>query len=167
MLNKLYISLGILAVLGLAWARYDYVVKDRDKFKASAKFEKEEKEKAIKTIADQLEEAKRTQNVLEVYHDAEAKIQYVDRVVTKQVIEYRDRNPVRVQLSADFVRAYNDSTSELYTENPSIGTNDSTGTLAKIVNDADALEVATSNNRACIKNALRLRALQDWAKPQP
>lgn len=167
-INKLYLAIGLAAIIALSsfglWLHG--VISDRDKFEASAKFEKAQKDIAIKTLDEQAAEQAHTNSILEVYHESEAKIQYVDRVVTKQVIEYRDRNHVRIQLPDDFVRAYNDSTSELYSESPSIGANDSTGTLAKIVNDADALEVATSNNRACVRNALRLRALQSWAAPQ-
>ncbi len=163
--SKLYLYAAIAIALAGGFFYVKHVLDERDKFRSEAIFEREQKEMAIKSIADQIEEAKRTQNVLEVYHEGEAKIQYVDRVVTKQVIEYRDRNPDRIQLSADFVRAYNDSTSELYSENSSLGTNDSTGDLAKIVNDADVLEVATNNNRSCVRTIARLRALQEWANP--
>jgi len=101
-LNKLYAALGLIAVIGLAWWRYDFVVKDRDHQEARAT-------KAESDLKSRIDNEKKDIQVLEVYHDAEEKIVYVDKIVTKEVIRYRDANPVRCTLPPDFARVYNKS----------------------------------------------------------
>jgi hypothetical protein len=49
-LNKLYLALGIAAVVGAAWLRYDYVVKDRDELKTKLATSQAELTKANETI---------------------------------------------------------------------------------------------------------------------
>jgi prophage endopeptidase len=49
-LNKLYLALGIAAVVGAAWLRYDYVVSDRDELKMQL----EQSESNLKVYRDAL-----------------------------------------------------------------------------------------------------------------
>ena len=158
---KLYAALALIALIGAAFWRYDYVVKDRDQLKLNY----EMATAAADQYRAQVEaETKRNNEILDKHHDAEAKIEYVDKIVTKEVIRYRDRVVTRVELPADFVRIYNESTESEHKENSTIGTNDSPPALGKIVTDADVLEVSTRNNRACVKYMQRLWSLQDWAE---
>jgi len=157
---KVYAAAILIALIGAAYWRYDYVVKDRDQLKANY----EMATAAADQYREQVQsEVKRNNEILDKHHDAEAKIEYVDKIITKEVIRYRDRVVTRIELPADFVRIYNESTESEHKENSTIGANDSPPTLGKIVTDADVLEVATRNNRACVKYAQRLWSLQDWA----
>lgn len=135
----------------------------RDTYKASALSEQSEKVKALQTISKIQESANNDRVLLEEYQNAKATIQYVDREVTKQVIKYRDVVTTRFVISPEFVRAYNESTESSHSENPAPGIDGSSAALAKIVTDADLLEVVTSNNRVCVKQAAQLTALQVWA----
>lgn len=106
MLTAIQIKLivyGLLAA-GVAYGLYDIktTYSERSEFKLAA-------EKSAKELKDYKENEKHEVKVLEVYHDAEEKIVYVDKIVTKEVIKYRDANPVRCTLPADFVRIYNQS----------------------------------------------------------
>jgi len=159
---KVYAALALVALIGAAFWRYDYVVKDRDQLKLNY----EMATAAADQYRAQVEaETKRNNEILDKHHNAEAKIEYVDKIVTKEVIRYRDAVPIRIQLDDKWVRAYNLSTESAHSESAASGTNDTATALRKIVTDADALEVATSNNRTCVKNALRLQSLQEWVKP--
>jgi len=91
-------------------------------------------------------------------------IQYVDRIVIKKVIEYRDRVPGRCMLHPEWVRTYNLSTEQVRAESSASEPNGSSATLTKAVDDAVALEVSTSNNRSCVAIAAQLEALQEWAQ---
>lgn len=91
-------------------------------------------------------------------------IQYVDRIVIKKVIEYRDRVPDRCMLHPEWVRTYNLSTEQVRAESAASELDGETEAAGKAVDDAVALDVATTNNRACVAIAAQLEALQEWAK---
>jgi len=155
---------ALLLALGLAgyvmWLQHS-----RETYKASAEFEQSEKVKAIQTIAKIQESANKDRKLLEGYQNVKAEIQYVDKIVTKEVIRYRDIVTTRFVIPDEFVRAYNTSTESVHIEGAATGTDGSTTTLRKIVNDADLLQVVTANNRICVKQAAQLTALQIWASP--
>jgi len=62
------------------------------------------------------------------------------------------------------VRIYNLSTEQAITESAATEPNGASGTPAKAVDDAQALEVTTTNNRICVSEIKKLTALQEWAK---
>jgi len=90
-------------------------------------------------------------------------IKYVDRIVVKKVIEYRDRVPDRCMLHPEWVRTYNLSTEQVRTENPASESNDQAEAAGKAVDDAVALDVVTTNNRSCVETRAQLEAFQEWA----
>lgn len=104
------------------------------------------------------------------YENRRGEIRYVDRIVTKTVVEYRDRVVDRVVLPAEWVCAYNLSTMRV----PEAGTTcQFDGTTARLgdlvvapVDDARVLDVVTYNNRLCVSQATQLRTLQRWASEQ-
>ena len=159
--SYLYGAVGIAIILGLSWV---YFLKEsRDKYQAKAVYEQAEKDKAIAMIKQLQESAASDQKLLEGYQSVKTEIQYVDRDVVKQVIKYRDVVTTRYIIDPKFVQIYNESTESVHTENSTTGINDTGPSLAKIVNDADLLDVVTSNNRICVKQAAQLTALQKWA----
>lgn len=119
-----------------------------------------------KIVADEKAKDEVATDKLETKYETITKmeIKYVDRIVTKKVIEYRDRVPDRCMLNPEWVRVYNLSTDSASQESASIEPNGTSGTIAKAVDDAMALEVATTNNRICVAEIEKLTALQEWAK---
>lgn len=164
MLNLKSYLYGGLAILILLAIGYVYFIKEsRDKYQAKAVYEQSEKEKSIATVNKMLQNAESDRKLLEQYQSTKSEIKYVDKIVTQQVIKYRDVVTTRFVIPDSWVLAYNSSIESVHTENPATGTNDTSPALAKIVNDADLLEVVTGNNRICVKQAAQLTALQKWA----
>lgn len=125
-----------------------------------------EKDKA-EAVVLQLSELKTTNAkvnlLLAKYQTTKKEVEYVDRIVTKEVIRYRDAVPNRCLLSGMWVNTYNLSTT--YQTDTPTGTDGATGAYADHpVDDAIALEVATFNNRQCVREKERLSALQQWAQ---
>jgi hypothetical protein len=90
-------------------------------------------------------------------------IQYVDRIVIKKVIEYRDRVHGRCLLHPEWVRTYNLSTEQVRAESAASEPNDQAEAAGKTVDDAVALDVVTTNNRSCVETRAQLEAFQEWA----
>lgn len=119
-----YFILALGIVGGVLYIKHQFAL--RDKFEASAKFERAEKDKAIATINEQIENAKKDKAITTELHDEQTKIEYVERVVTKEIIKYRDANPVRCQLNDNWVRIYNQAITTDYLPSSAIGANDKT-----------------------------------------
>lgn len=153
------IAIAVLSALGYVY----WLHESNEKNKATAIAEREKKEAAIQAIATIQESANADRKLLEGYQSVKTEIKIVDKIVTQQVIKYRDVVSVRTVVPPEFVRAYNDSTEHAHQENSPTGVNGATGAFTKVVNDADLLEVVTSNNRLCVKQAAQLTALQKWA----
>ena len=128
MLTALQIRLalyGILLAGIVSGALYiKHVFNERDKFEAESKYERAEKDKAIKTLTDERLDAGRNQKIVYVTQQGEEKIKYVDRIVTKKIIEYRDAEPVRCQLPASWVSIYNESLARIDLQDPSAKPNE-------------------------------------------
>lgn len=163
-----YGVLALLAVGSVSWIGYQIynAFDEREEFKLKATHEEAEKNKAIKSISDMIADQQRTHKISEAYNEVKTQIEYRDREVIKKVNVYRDRVVERFVVNDEWVRAYNESTEPMHSENPPAGTDGAPTELRKAVSDADLLDVATSNNRICVKQAEQLKALQDWAKPQ-
>jgi len=119
-----------------------------------------------KVVADEKAKDEVATDKLETKYETITKVEikYVDRIVTKKVIEYRDRVTDRCLLDPEWVRVYNLSTDSASQESASGEPDGAGGTIAKAVDDAKALEVATTNNRICVAEIKKLTALQEWAK---
>ncbi len=155
---------GAALVAILAAGSYVYwLYSSRESYKESAALERAEKIIAVQTIAKIRESANKDQKLLEGYQHVKTQIQYVDKIVTKDVIRYRDVVTTRFVIPDEFVRAYNTSTESVHIENAAPGTDGDAASIRKIVNDADLLQVVTANNRMCVKQAAQLSALQLWA----
>lgn len=118
---------------------------------------------AIQTINTIQQDAEKTRKLLEGYENVKTQIEYVDRIVTKDVIRYRERVVNRCELSNDWVRIHDQATASVYTESPATGVNGATGRAGTPIDDAEALAVVTNNYRMCIADQAKLRALQAWA----
>lgn len=157
---------AILIVLGLLLSVW-WLRDSLQDAKTEAANEKAAKIQAIQTISNIQKNAAADQKLLEGYQSVKTEIQYVDKIVTREVIKYRDVVTTRFVIPDEFVRAYNTSTESVYTENSTTGTDGAAPALRKIVNDADLLQVVTANNRLCVKQAAQLTAFQSWAnQPQ-
>lgn len=111
-----------------------------------------------------------TEELLAEYENRKEEIRYVDRVVTKTVVEYRDRVVDRIVLPAEWVCAYNLSTMRLPEAGTTCQFDGATTRLGDLVvtpvDDAKALDVVTYNNRLCVAQANQLRTFQTWASEQ-
>lgn len=119
-----------------------------------------------KLVADAKKKDETATNKIETKYQIVTKVevQYVDRIVTKEVIKYKDRVVNRCQLDPEWVRIYNLSTEQAGTESsPAVATSPAAD-AGKTVDDAKALDVATRNNRVCVAEIEKLKALQEWAK---
>lgn len=109
MIRSLYIYLGLgAAVVGLglyAWglsSRLDLAETERDTALATAS--------ALKTdLENERAEVVRVNSLLESLENKEAEVRYVETVVNKEIVKYRDRVVNRCQLSDDWVCIYNNS----------------------------------------------------------
>lgn len=128
--------------------------------KAEAKKEKALAESVSKQLADAKTEKERVDILLTNYQTTKQEIKYVDRVVTKTVIEYRDIAVDRCPIDGLWVYTYNLSTLPKADSSPRV--DDPTIRLRENYDPATVLEVATHNNRQCIYEKERLRALQGW-----
>lgn len=156
---RLYIALAVLlATAGAGW-HYSTVIDERDHYK----FRAETAESAI--IAAKAED-KRVNVITDTHTKTVEKIVYVDKIITKEVVKYRDRVVNRCELNSEWVRIHNQAASGL-PEDTGTGAIDgaATGTGQSGVDDADALDVTTSNyNKYHICKA-RLETLQDLVRP--
>lgn len=110
------------------------------------------------------------EELLAEYENRKEEIRYVDRVVTKTVVEYRDRVVDRIVLPAEWVCAYNLSTMRMPEADTTCQFDGATTRLGNLVvtpvDDARALDVVTHNNRLCVAQANQLRTFQTWASEQ-
>lgn len=159
MLNlKLYGAIAIMLLLGYVY----WLHESREAYKASAAFEKSEKITAIKVIENIQKNASVDKKLAQDYQHVKTEIQYVDKIVTKELIRYRDVVTTRFVIPDEFVRAYNTSTESVHTEGAPAGIDGAGTAIRKIVNDSDLLQVVTANNRICVNQAAQLTALQLW-----
>lgn len=108
-MRSLYVYLGLgAAVVGLglyAWGLSGRLDHERER--------REFAEGWASSYADQLaierDEVHRVNQLLEELQNKEAEIRYVDRVVQKEVIKYRDRVINRCQLSEHWLRIHNEA----------------------------------------------------------
>jgi len=158
-INPKYIfySFALLIAVLVVWHFYDL-----EKNKIKSDFVTEQ----TKVVADEKAKDETAVNQLETKYETitRVEIQYVDRIVTKEVIKYRDRVVNRCDLDAEWVRIYNLSTEQAGAESAASEPNGASGTTPKAVDDAVALDVVTNNNRICIAEIAKLTALQEWAK---
>lgn len=119
-----------------------------------------------KLVADAKKKDQAATNKIETKYQIVTKVevQYVDRIVTKEVIKYKDHVVNRCQLDPEWVRVYNLSTEQAGTENSTAVSASPAADVGKTVDDAKALDVATRNNRVCVAEIEKLKALQEWAK---
>ena len=126
-----------------------------------------DKNLAIQTINTIQQDAEKTRKLLEGYENVKTQIEYVDRIVTKDVIRYRERIVNRCELSPDWVRIHDQATASVYTESATTSTNGAADGAGNAIDDAEALAVVTNNYRICIADQEKLRALQAWALNSP
>ena len=118
-----------------------------------------------KVVADEKKADAVATNKIETKYETITKVEikYVDRIITKKVIEYRDRVPDRCLLHPEWVHTYNLSTEQVRAENTASELDGETEATGKAVDDAVALDVVTTNNRSCVDTMAQLEALQEWA----
>lgn len=107
-----------------------------------------------------------SRDIIADHQNVEQEIKYVDRIVTQEVIKYRDRVEYRFALPTEWVHTYNLSTMRLSEAGSSSGIDGSSNGIGTIreVDDATALEVISNNNRICVREIEKLRSLQKWVK---
>jgi len=110
-------------------------------------------------IAD--ENAKILANANNVLQETKEKIIYVDKIVTKEIIRYRDRVVNRCQLDSDWVRIHNQAATRVPQDSGASGTNEA-GAEPKPggVDDAEALQVVTENYSLYYQCKAKVEALQ-------
>ncbi len=159
---KAYSILGLIVLcLGFGWYQSHLSTKLAEQ---DALAQKTLAESVSKQLTEAKDEASRVNILLKTYQNVKQEVQIVDRIVTKEVIRYRDVVHDRCQLDGMWVNTYNLST--LY----------STGSPARVdgaafeygidqtFDAANVLEITTFNNRQCVADQQRLLALQQWAK---
>lgn len=157
-INLKFTAIAILGVLLLITVTHFYNIEKNsisDKFAAAQ----------TKAAADEKKADESSTNKVQIKYETVTKkeIEYVDRIVVKKVIEYRDRVPDRCMLHPEWVRTYNLSTEQVRAESAASEPNGQAETDGKAVDDAVALDVVTTNNRACVAVAAQLEAFQEWA----
>lgn len=120
-----------------------------------------EAQRAQDTIQIERLNAEKTQTVAAL-HAAKAAAQIVKtRTVTKEVIKYvQNPDAGECELSNDWVRIHDDSAGVPTDIEAPRRASDATG---KPKTDVDALVAITDNYAVCLTNAIRLKALQEWA----
>lgn len=158
-MTRLLIGLGVVAAVGTFGWHYGSVIDERDDYRSRA-------EKAEKAIDAAKEEDTRVNVITDAHVKTVEKIVYVDKIVAKEVIKYRERVVNRCELNAEWVRIHNQAATGL-PENTSAGSSHGASSEPgqRGVDDAEALDVATSNyNKYHICKA-RLETLQDLIRP--
>ena len=156
---RLYLGLAVLAATaGIGW-HYSTVIDERDDFKLRA-------EKAESAVEAAEKEDTRVAVITDAHVQTVEKIVYVDKIVTKEVVKYRERVVNRCELNSEWVRIHNQAAAGL-PEDPGAGSPDGTpaGTGQSGVDDADALDVTTSNYHKYHICKARLETLQDLIAP--
>lgn len=120
-----------------------------------------EAQRAQDTIKIERLNTEKSQTVARL-HAAEAAAQVVKtRTVTKEVIKYvQNPDAGDCELSNDWVRIHDDSAGVPTDTEAASRAADTTG---KPKTDVDALVAITDNYAVCLTNAIRLKALQEWA----
>lgn len=156
---RFYIGLAVLAATaGIGW-HYSTVIDERDAFKSRA-------ENAESTIAAAEKEDTRVAAITDAHVQTVEKIVYVDKIVTKEVVKYRERIVNRCELNSEWVRIHNQAAAGV-SEDPGAVSIDGTsaGVGQSGVDDADALEVTTSNYHKYHICKANLETLQDLIAP--
>lgn len=158
-MTRVYVSLAILAVALLSGWHYSSVVKDLESFKSRAN----KAEEALKALD---EENNRVSDITDAHAKTVEKIVYVDKIVTKEVVKYRERVVNRCALSPEWVRIHNQAASGVQEDPGAIGANGASSRVAESgVDDADALEAAANNYHLYHVCKARLETLQDLIEP--
>lgn len=153
---------ALLTILFLLW-RLDSVRNDLDNANGDKTRAEAEVKQLRADIARQQEVDEATEDIETEFQEVKTEKIYVDREVTKTVYKYRDRVVDRFFMPADWVHAYNLSVRSVRSLHPSTGVDEPSGSVRNIVDDATALEVIASNNRACVDTMERFISLQQWA----
>lgn len=125
---------------------------------------------SLKTAQDDLAAAKAEEDRVSVITDAHIqtmeKIVYVDKIINKEIVKYRERVVNRCQLDAKWVRIHDQAASGV-PEDPGSGGPDGAvaGSRSSGVDDADALEVTTSNYNKYHVCRAKLMTLQKLIGP--
>jgi hypothetical protein len=99
-----------------------------------------------------------TNNVLQ---ETKEKIIYVDKIVTKEIIRYRDRVVNRCQLDGDWVRIHNQAATRVPEDSGTSGANEASAEPKPSgVDDAEALQVVTENYSLYYQCKAKVEALQ-------
>lgn len=156
---RFYIGLAVLAAAGLGGWHYSSVIDERDAFKSRA-------EKAEKAVQAAEKEDTRVNVITDAHVQTVEKIVYVDKIVTKEVVKYRERVVNRCELNSEWVRIHDQAAAGL-PEDPGAGqaNGTATGSGQSGVDDADALDVTTSNYHKYHICKARLETLQDLIAP--
>jgi len=107
------------------------------------------------------ENAKILANANNTLQETKEKIIYVDKIVTKEIIRYRDRVVNRCQLDSDWVRIHNQAATRLPEDSGASGANEA-GSSAESsgVDDAEALQVVTENYSLYYQCKAKVEAFQ-------
>jgi hypothetical protein len=150
-----YIFGGLIIALFLSGLAIKYLFDEWSNTKAKLETSQSEVARLVKEKENQEKVDKQVDVVMDTHHEEKVKIVYVDKIITKQVVEYRERNPDACRLDSKWVRIHNDAATGV----PQ--TEDKQGTLGKDAGAADALEVVTDNYSLYRQCRARLHALQE------
>jgi hypothetical protein len=111
---------------------------------------------------NQAQQVAATNNILQ---EAKERIVYVDKIVTKEIIRYRDRVTNRCQLDNDWVRIHDQAATRLPENSGASGANEAgAGAESNRVDDAEALQVVTENYSLHYQCKAKVEALQSLLK---
>jgi hypothetical protein len=97
----------------------------------------------------------------EKLQETKERIVYVDKIVTKEIIKYRDRVVNRCQLDNDWVRIHDKAATRVSENSGSSGVDEAgAGVKADPVDDAEALQVVTENYSLYYQCKAKVEALQ-------
>lgn len=111
---------------------------------------------------NQAQQVAATNNVLQ---ETKEKIIYVDKIVTKEIIRYRDRVVNRCQLDNDWVRIHDQAATRLPENSGASGADEASAEpKASGVDDAEALQVVTENYSLYYQCKAKVEAFQSLLK---
>lgn len=152
---RAYLALGLAVAVGLMVWHYNSLVDERDKYRESS-------QRYEQDLKDAEKEEKRVEPIIEKFQEVKQEIVYVDKIVTKKVIEYRHTTPDRCVLDGKWVRIHDEAISGVPEDKSVEGTD---GKTAQPKDSADALEVIVGNSAMYKICQARLHTLQDLVAP--
>lgn len=150
-----YIFGGLLIALFVSGLTIKYLFDQWLSTKGQLKTSQAEVARMITEKENQEKLDKQVDVVMDTHHEEKVKIVYVDKIITKSVVQYRERNPGACRLDADWVRLHNDAATGV----PE--TEDKQGTPGKDASAGDALETVADNYSLYRQCRAKLHALQD------